>query len=476
MESIYRNQNFNFLYRVLDKYGPRVNAGMVLLAVALITMVIANSPLNSWYQNFWQTPLHLGTENWNLLTYQGHQMTLLDFVNDALMAIFFFSVGLEIKREILVGELSSVRQVVLPFIAACGGMILPVLLFYVTGKMQSFTPEQMSGMAIPMATDIAFSLGVLSLFSKRVPLSLKVFLLALAIVDDIGGIIVIALFYTHISPDALLYFIVALVAFAGLLWGNRLRINSKGFYTLGGIVIWYMFLQIGIHPTIAGVLVAFTVPARPYINIRKYAEGLQSDLDIIKSTIPHKPSEKDIVLSNLQIKCLFRVERSSDRAISPLQDFEDNMHVLVNYVIMPIFAFANAGVVFNFAGGAEVLSGVTLSIMIGLVFGKSLGIFSFTWLAVKLRIGRMPSGANWKTLFGVCLLGGIGFTVALFLATLSYPFDSPFLNQAKLGIVLGSFLSGLIGCLYLYKVLPKKKDLENENPNYEETTVESKKH
>lgn len=463
MNSIYRNRNFDFFYRIVDKYGPRVNAGMVLLIVALITMVIANSPLNPWYEAFFQTELRLGTDEFNLLSHNGHAMTLLDFVNDALMAVFFFTVGLEIKREMLVGELSSFRQVMLPFIAACGGMILPVVLFFVTGKLQSFSPEQMNGLAIPMATDIAFSIGVLSLFSKRVPLSLKVFLLALAIVDDIGGIIVIALFYTHLSPSALIYFIVALVAFGGLLVGNRLRINSKAFYALGGLVIWYMFLQIGIHPTIAGVLVAFTVPARPYINIRDYAEGLQSDLDMIKGTIPNKSSDKDILLSNMQIKCLMRVERSSDRAISPLQDMEDNLHGVVNYVIMPLFAFANAGVVFNLSGGiSSIFTGITLAVMVGLLLGKSLGIFSFTWLAIKLKICRMPMGMTWKNLFGVCLLGGIGFTVALFLATLSYPVGSEYLNQAKLGIILGSFLAGIIGFIYLNYVLPKDGKKEKE--------------
>lgn len=456
MELIYRNDNFKRFYRWVNRYGKRVNTGMILLLVALVTMVIANSPLRSWYENLWGVEITLGTADFNFFSHGGHNMTLLSFVNDALMAVFFFSVGLEIKREMLVGELSSFRQVLLPFLAACGGMVLPVLFFVVSGKLQSFSPEELRGMAIPMATDIAFSLGVLSLFGSRVPVSLKVFLLALAIVDDIGGIIVIALFYSDMSVSSLIYMGLSLVGFGVLMLGNRLRVNSKTFYILFGVIIWYLFLQAGIHPTIAGVLVAFTVPARPYLNIKSYASGLQRDLDLIRSTTKHS-SDNDIILSNMQIKYLSRVERASDRAISPLQDMEDNLSGVVNFFIMPLFAFANAGVVFDFSGGLSmVFSGITLSILLGLLLGKSLGILSFSWLAVKLKICRLPMGTTWKNLFGICLLGGIGFTVALFLSSLSYPVGSGYLNQAKLGIILGSLFSGLIGFLYLNKVLPKQ--------------------
>lgn len=454
MELMYRNSNFRRIYRWVNRYGKRLNTGILLLVVAMITMIIANSPLHSWYESLWNIEITFGTSKFNFFSHGGQNMTLLSFVNDALMAIFFFSVGLEIKREMLVGELSSVRQVMLPFLAACGGMIVPVLIFYGTGKLQSFTPEELRGMAIPMATDIAFSLGVLSLFGKRVPAALKVFLLALAIVDDIGGIIVIALFYSELTSTSFLFLGLSLVGLGVLLIGNRLRVNSKGFYFIFGIIIWYLFLQAGIHPTIAGVLVAFTVPARPYLNIKNYVSGLQRDLDLIKSTTVHANSD-EIMLSNIQINYLSRVERASDRAISPLQDMEDSLSGIVNYFIMPVFAFANAGVVFDFSGGISMFSGVTLSIMLGLLLGKSLGIFSFTWLAIKLRVSRLPSSVSWKNLFGVCLLGGIGFTVALFLASLSYPLGTDYLNQAKLGIIFGSFLSGILGFLYLNKVLSR---------------------
>ncbi len=456
MELIYRNDNFKRFYRWINRYGRRVNTGMVLLTVALVTMVIANSPLRSWYENLWGIEITLGTADFNFFSHNGHNMTLLTFVNDALMAIFFFSVGLEIKREMLVGELSSFRQVLLPFLAACGGMILPVVFFFASGKLQSFSPEELRGMAIPMATDIAFSLGVLSLFGSRVPAALKVFLLALAIVDDIGGIVVIALFYSELSMSSLVYMGLSVLMFGILIAGNRLRVNSKLFYVLCGVVVWYLFLQAGIHPTIAGVLVAFTVPARPYLNIGNYAFGLQRELDLLKSTASYS-DEDNIILSNMQIKFLSRIERASDKAISPLQDMEDNLNGIVNYFIMPLFAFANAGVVFDLSGGLSVFfSGITVSIMLGLVLGKSLGILSFSWIAVKLNICTLPTGVTWKKLFGVCLLGGIGFTVALFLSSLSYPVGSAYLNQAKLGIISGSLLSGLFGYLYLNNVLPKQ--------------------
>ncbi len=454
MELIYRNSNFKIFYRWINRYGKRANAGMILLVVALITMVIANSPLRSWYENLWNIEIILGTSNFNFFGHGGHNMTTLDFVNDALMAIFFFSVGLEIKREMLVGELSSFRQVLLPFLAACGGMIIPILLFFITGKLQSFSPDELRGMAIPMATDIAFSLGVLSLFGKRVPIALKVFLLALAIVDDIGGILVIAIFYSDLTASSLMYLALSLIFFGILFIGNRLRVNHKIFYIFFGIIIWYLFLQAGIHPTIAGVLVAFMIPTRPYLNIKNYVSCLQRDIDLINSTTEHSQSD-EIILSNIQINYLSRVERASDRAISPLQDMEDNLSGLVNYFIMPLFAFANAGVVFHFGGGLSMLSGITLSVMISLLAGKALGIFSFTWLAVKFKICRVPAGVTWKNLFGICLLGGIGFTVSLFLASLSYPVGSEYLNQAKLGIILGSVLSGVLGYLYLNSVLPK---------------------
>jgi len=454
MEINYQNQRFQKLYGFLDKLEDRVNPGVLLLLVALITVFIANSPLQDWYESIWKTNLFLGTESFNLFSANGHPFTTLEFVNDALMVIFFFSVGLEIKREVLVGELSSFRQAILPIIAACGGMIVPVLVFFSIGKFQGFSPDQMKGMAIPIATDIAFSLGVLSLLGKRVPLSLKIFLLALATVDDIGGIAVIAIFYSHFTTASFIYLTISALLFGILMIGNHLRINSKLFYTIIGIGIWYLFLQAGIHPTIAGVLVAFTIPARPHLNVKLFTQGLQHDLDTIRETIPDK-GEENVVLSNKQIKYLSRIESASDMVISPLQDFENNLNISVTYLIMPLFAFANAGVIFE-ATNLNIFTGIPFGIMMGLVFGKLVGIFSFTWLSVKLRIGKLSNGMTWKNIFGLSLLGGIGFTVALFLAGLSYPLGSNMLNDAKLGVIAGSVISGVLGYFILKLALNKK--------------------
>ena len=455
MEINYQNQKFQKLYGFFEKIENRLNPGVLLLVVALITIIIANSSWHEGYESIWKTKLFLGTENFNLFSAHGHPFTTLEFVNDALMVIFFFSVGLEIKREILVGELSSFRQAILPIIAACGGMIVPVLVFFSIGKLQGFSPDELKGMAIPMATDIAFSLGVLSLLGKRVPLSLKIFLLALATVDDIGGIAVIAIFYSQFTTASFIYLIISAILFGILLIGNRLRINSKMFYAVVGIAIWYLFLQAGIHPTIAGVLVAFTIPARPHINVKIFTQGLQHDLDTIRKTILPE-GEENRVLSNKQINYLTRIESASDKVISPLQGFENSLSNPVTYFIMPLFAFANAGVVFE-ASSLNLFTGIPFAVMMGLVIGKLVGIFSFTWLSVKFRIGRLSAGMTWKNILALSLLGGIGFTVALFLGGLSYPLGSEMLNQAKSGVIVGSIFSGILGYVLLRLVLKKKK-------------------
>jgi len=454
MELNYRNQKFEKLYSFLDRLEARVNPGVLLLFVALIAIVIANSSLHDWYESIWKINFFLGTEHFNVFSHQGHPFTTLQMVNDGLMAIFFFAVGLEIKREILVGELSSFKQAILPFIGACGGMIFPVLVFLSAGKLHNFSPEEFRGMAIPMATDIAFSIGVLSLLGKRVPLSLKIFLLALAIVDDIGGIVVIAIFYSHFSTASFVYLLISALLFGVLMLGNYWRVNSKLFYALVGIIIWYLFLQAGIHPTIAGVLVAFIVPARPHLNVKKFTQGIQHDINILRDSVSDDGSES-IVLTNKQIKHLSRIETASDRVISPLQGFEDGLGNTVNYFIMPLFAFANAGVVFDFSN-LNIFSGVTLSVLLGLLLGKVTGIFTFIWLAVKLKISRLSTGMTWLNMLGLAMLGGIGFTVALFLAGLSYLLGSDLLNQAKLGVILGSLFSGILGYFMLRLILNKK--------------------
>lgn len=413
-------------------------ASAFLFLMALLAAVAANSSFAPVYNDFLSHQLYFQVGDFNLFSHNGHSLTVHQFINDGLMTIFFLTVGLEIKRELLVGELSSVRKALLPFIAACGGMIVPVAIYTFICPANT---DAGHGLAIPMATDIAFSLGVLSLLGKRVPLSLKIFLTAFAVVDDIGGIMVIAAFYSkHVSLGYLAWAAVLLLML--FLIGKRVSTN-KTFFMLIGIVIWYLFLQSGIHSTIAGVLLAFVIPARPRLDVGKYIERIRRTINMFPVT-----NEDEIVLTNRQIAMLKRVESASDRVISPLQSLEDNLHLAVNFVILPLFAFANAGVVFS--GSGELIGDVTWAIAAGLLFGKFFGIYLFTWLAVKTGIAGMPRGMTWKTTAGVSLLGGIGFTVSLFITNLSFgEGQAVLLNQAKFGVLLGTLVAGMLGFLYL---------------------------
>ncbi|ADV44529.1 Na+/H+ antiporter NhaA [Bacteroides helcogenes] len=433
------------IFSIKNRLSLNVWASILLFMVAIVAACIANSPLAEVYQDFLSQELHLRIGGFNLFSHGGHPLKMIEFINDCLMAVFFLAVGLEIKRELLVGELSSFRKAVLPFIAACGGMLLPVIVYSLL--VVQGTPD-MRGMAIPMATDIAFSLGVLSLLGKRVPLSLKIFLTAFAVVDDIGGILVIAIFYS--SEVAYWYLVAAVVLYGLLYYLGRRGMTQKIFYLGGGIIIWYLFLQSGIHSTISGVLLAFVIPARPRLDAGKYIKRIQN----VISEFPVSKSD-DIVLTNEQIATLKQVERASDFVISPLQSLEDNLHGVVNFVILPLFAFANAGVVLG-SGGGDVIGDVSIAVAAGLLVGKFAGIYIFTWLAVKSGLASMPAGMNWKNIGGVALLGGIGFTVSLFIANLSFAADYPdLLNQAKFGVLLGTFVAGVLGYVVLNAVLPK---------------------
>jgi len=423
-----------------DFSSMNITASILLFVTAIAAAVIANSPAASVYQEFLSHELHFRIGGFNLLSHAGHNLTMIEFINDGLMTIFFLMVGLEIKRELLVGELSSFRKAALPFIAACGGMVVPVVIYSMVCAPGT---EGGQGLAIPMATDIAFSLGVLSLLGKRVPLSLKIFLTAFAVVDDIGGILVIAIFYSsHVAYEYLLW---AALLYVLLYFIGKKGATNKIFFLVVGVVIWYLFLQSGIHSTISGVILAFVIPAKPQLNVGTYIERIRR----IISTFPEMGAN-NIVLTNQQIAKLKEVESASDRVISPLQSLEDNLHGAVNYLVLPLFAFVNAGVMFS--GEGEVIGGVTL----GLLAGKFLGIYSFTWLAVKSGLTPMPLGMNWKNISGVALLGGIGFTVSLFIANLSFGSAHPvLLNQAKLGVLSGTVMAGILG--YLVLGLAQKK-------------------
>ncbi len=436
-----------FDYAFLSFLKHRVNGGMVLMVVAVLAMVVANSPWAEAYHAFWNHPVSLQIGGFNLFSHHGEPLTLMAFINDALMAVFFFSVGLEIKREVLVGELSSLRQALLPIIAAVGGMIVPMFIYYL---LTAGTPAA-GGLAIPMATDIAFSLGVLSLFGKRTPLSLKIFLTAFAVVDDIGGILVIAFCYTsHVAAG---YLWAAFGVLAVLSVANRMQVMSRTFYCVAGIVVWYLFLQSGVHATIAGVLVAFTIPSIPCLNVKKYIARIRENI----AGFPHF-DKSSILLTPNQIDVLKSIESASDKVISPLQFMEDRMHGMVNYLIMPLFAFANAGITLSGNGGGEIAGLVTYAVVLGLVLGKFVGIYSFTWLAVRLRVTSLPQGMDWRNTAGVALLGGIGFTVSLFIANLSFgAADEALLSQAKLGVLAGTILAGALGYIVLHFVLPSKK-------------------
>lgn len=443
------------LYTARKTLKNYANGGNVLIFATLLALIVANLPFSrDLYNSLWTHEVALQIGEFNLFSHHGEPMSVMAFINDALMAVFFFAVGLEIKREILVGELSSFRQALLPIVAAIGGMAVPVGIFWLLGH----GTDYIGGAAIPMATDIAFSLGVLAMLGDRVPISLKIFLTTLAVVDDIGGILVIAIFYsTHINFWLLL---IAAGLLALLIIGGFVGIQSKIFYLGIGAFIWFLFLNAGIHPTIAGVLIAFCIPSKPVYAPMKYIQTIRNNISFFASEDDARLTTRTI-LDKDQMNWLKEIESASDKVISPLQDLEDSLHPVVNYIIVPLFAFANAGIYFGDMQASALVSGISLAIIIGLVAGKFLGIFLFTWLTVKLKLAPMPEECNWKEIASVAVLGGIGFTVSLFIANLSFgtgdPFMSALLNDAKLGILVGSLLAGVLGWALLHLTLPKAK-------------------
>ena len=444
--------NYPFI-SMLRKY---VSSSVLLVIATIAALAIANSPWGDLYRKFWELPVSLSIGGFNLFSHGGHAMSLGEFINDFLMAVFFLSVGLEIKRELLCGELSSVKKALAPIIGACGGMIIPVIVFFLACPKD---PVMERGMTIPMATDIAFSLGVLSIFSKRCPISLKIFLAALAVADDLGGIIVIAIRYTeHLNY---LYLMLSALTVAVLCIGNKMGVRTKAFYLNTGIILWYFMLGSGIHATIAGVVLAFCVPANIPRGTKFYIERIRHQLDHFPSTVVTRADRnKPAILSDEEIAILKSVESASDHLVSPLQDMEDVLKMPVNYHIIPLFAFANAGV--NLAGMSlmNLFSGVGLAVFLGLLVGKFCGVFSFTWLGVKLGIIQMPQYANWKSFSGICMLCGIGFTVSMFMAALSYPSTHvDLLNDAKLGILCGTIASAVVGCVMLRFFLPTEEEV-----------------
>ena len=424
---------------------------MVLIFFTVLALICANVPVvKDWYFSLWQNPVSFSVGNFNFFSHGGHTMSLGAVINDFLMAIFFLSVGLEIR----VGELSTKEKALLPIIGACGGMLVPVLLFALFCPSD---PAMQRGLAITMATDIAFSLGVLAVFKSRVPVGLKVFLAALAVADDLGGIIVIALFYS--SDINMMFMLLSAVCIVAMVIGNLLKVRLKSFYVIIGLCLWYFMLNSGIHATIAGVIVAFCIPATLKKGTGYYLERIRTNISKFP-VIEVDDLHNTVVLTNEEIHTLKSIESAADKMISPLQDLEDNLHFPINFIVIPLFAFANAGIDLSQMSVGSLFSGVGLAVMLGLVIGKFLGVFSFSWLAVRLKFVSLPAGADWKSFASVCVVCGIGFTVSMFIADLSYAglgnAGMAFLNEAKLGVLCGSVISAVLGCVLLNKTLPKQ--------------------
>ena len=411
------------------------SGGILLIIFTIIALVWANTSFSDSYHNLWHTHITISLGNLLTLDYPLHY-----WINDGLMVIFFFTVGLEIKRELLVGELSSLQKASLPIAGALGGMIIPALLYTLINA----GGNGAGGWGIPMATDIAFVVGIMALLGPRIPLTLKIFVLALAIADDIGAVLVIAVFYTaEISISALIVGAIVLVVLIIL---NRLGTKSLLAYSLLGIILWVAFLKSGVHATIAGVLLAFTIPASSRFDTKKFSDKVKEFIKHFDSTGDHWKN----VLNNAERQNdVMAIESSCQKALTPLQRFEHGLHPWVSFLIIPIFALANAGVTLSGLNIFEALfSKISLGIILGLFIGKQIGIFGFSFLAVKLKLASLPQGVNWKNLYGAGILAGIGFTMSLFIASLAFN-DPELLDLSKIGVLTGSVISGILGFLFL---------------------------
>jgi len=420
-------------------------SGLVLIICAAIGLIWANSPWAESYFHLWETHLDIFVGDFGL------SKTLHHWINDGLMAIFFFYVGLEIKKELLAGELSLLRQAAFPFFAAIGGMLVPAGIYILLNQ----GGPGAEGWGIPMATDIAFSLGILALLGDRVPISLKVFLTAFAIVDDLGAVLVIALFYSNeVQLNALL--IVGALLLLLLLF-NAFDVRRSAPYWIVGLVIWYFVSKSGIHATVAGILVALTIPANNRLRLNVFVENLR---DAIDEFWDNTANSKKQILKRSQLSAIDTMEDNIDLVQPPLQRIEHSLGGFVSFFVMPVFAFANSGIALN-NPGETLFSAIALHIVAGLVVGKTVGITFFSWLGVKLGWADYPEGVNIRQIAAVSMLGGVGFTMALFIANLAFD-DAAFLAQAKAGVLLGSLLAGILGYLFLRRLLDEPAQVEQE--------------
>ena len=416
------------------------SSSIILFATTIAALILANSPLGNSFLGFWKNDISI--------TIPGLELSkpILKWINDGLMAIFFFLIGLEIKREILTGELSHVKKASLPVFAAIGGMVTPAVLFTILNHGQPGS----QGWGIPMAADIAFTLGILKMLGNRVPIGIKIFLMAFAIIDDLGAVLVIAFFY---SSNLVWHYIGIALAIVGLL----LLLSNRGFYSkylffLTGIIVWVLFLKSGIHATIAGVLMALTIPLKRDTDTRSFYDTGKENLDLfLEDCDVHKGKS---ILTKKQLEAIDELEEITEKTAPPLQYIEHRLHGWVSYLIMPLFAFANAGVVFSFS--SESNFGLSTNIALSLIIGNAIGIFVFSWLSVKLKLAVLPKNVSFKQLVGVSFLGGLGFTMSLFINNLAYT-DQILIDSAKVGILIGSFVAGLAGFLILKVTLPQEK-------------------
>ena len=406
----------------------QTTTGMVLMLMTMFALILANSPLSEIYTHFFHTKIDLNVGTWKL------SHTIHHWINDGLMAIFFFMIGLEIKREILVGELSNIKVAILPILAAIGGMLIPAIIYFSI----NVGTQGANGWGIPMATDIAFAISALVLLGKRVPPALVTFLVALAIVDDLGAVIVIALFYTeqiHILPLAL-----AGGVFLIMIAFNRFGIHMILPYFIVGLFMWFFMLESGIHATIAGVIAALAIPSKP----KRLPKDFREDLEILLDEYDSYPIDEKKGMNARQKAILTKLQHHD--VGTPSARLEDDLHLPVALVVIPLFALANAGIAVDFSSiGETLMTSVSLGIIAGLVLGKVLGIFGVAWLAIKLNIASLPKGSSMNQIFGVAFLGGIGFTMSIFVADLAFVNNPELIFQAKVGILAASLFAGVFG-------------------------------
>ncbi|GHT34226.1 Na(+)/H(+) antiporter NhaA [Bacteroidia bacterium] len=434
----------DMLVSPVHRFIQQEKSGGILLGISVIVaLILANSPVSEQYFGFLEQ--HFGFKFNDIMFFN---FSIQHWINDGLMAVFFFVVGLELKGEIVGGELSNPRKAILPIAAAVGGMIVPALIYFLLNP----EGEVHQGWGIPMATDIAFALGVLYLLGDKIPLSLKVFLTALAIVDDLGAVLVIALFYT--SNISMLNLLIGLSFMAVMYIGNRAGVRNLLFYAILGIAgVWTAFLLSGVHATIAAVLAAFTIPANVRINEAGYIAKMRECLGRLREILPNgKP-----ILTEDQVHLFYEIKTATNFAIPPLQRLEHAIHPFATFVVIPIFALANAGVSLDIHLD-QLLSSVTLGVALGLFLGKVIGVVGTTLLMVKLKLALFPNGMNLKNLIGLGLLASIGFTMSLFITSLAFT-NPKYMTDAKIGIFAASIIGGISG----YIVLNKSTKSNNES-------------